>query len=55
VAGVAFAAVLGVSNIVGSAGREQWRANHRAASAAAAGEVMRWLEGGALGLRPVVD
>jgi nucleoside phosphorylase len=55
VAGVAFAAVLGVSNAVGSAGREQWRANHRAASAAAAAEVIRWLEGGALGLGPVVD
>ena len=54
-AGVAFVAVLGVSNVVGSSAREQWRVNHRAASGAAATEVVRWLERGAPGLAPVAD
>jgi len=48
--GIRFVAVLGVSNGVGSNAREQWRANHRAASAAAVAEVVRWLERGAPGL-----
>jgi nucleoside phosphorylase len=54
-AGVAFVAVFGVSNVVGSSAREQWRAHHRAASGAAATEVVRWLERGAAGLAPVAD
>jgi nucleoside phosphorylase len=48
--GVRFVAVFGVSNVVGSKARDEWRANHRAASAAAAAEVVRWLERGAPGL-----
>jgi nucleoside phosphorylase len=52
---VAFVAVLGVSNVVGSSAREQWRAHHRAASCAAATEVVGWLERGAAGLAPVAD
>lgn len=36
VAGIPCAIVLGVANIVGARGREQWRANHVAASAQAA-------------------
>lgn len=54
-AGVPFVAVLGVSNVVGSSAREQWRANHRFASREAAGVIARWLERGALGLAPVAD
>jgi nucleoside phosphorylase len=53
--GVPFVAVLGVSNVVGSSAREQWRANHRFASSEAAGVIVRWLERGALGLAPVAD
>jgi nucleoside phosphorylase len=48
--GIRFVTVLGVSNVVGSSARNQWRANHRTASAAAAAEVVRWLERGAPGL-----
>ncbi len=51
--GVAFVAVLGVSNAVGSSAREQWKAHHRTASAAAAAAVLQWLERGAPGLPPV--
>jgi nucleoside phosphorylase len=53
--GVAFAAVLGVANIVGSKAREQWRENHVRAAEAAATEVVRWLQSGAVGLAPVAD
>ncbi|HEY1954712.1 MAG TPA: hypothetical protein VGH28_03855 [Polyangiaceae bacterium] len=34
-AGVPFSAIFGVANIVGARGREEWRANHEAAAAAA--------------------
>jgi len=44
--GVPFAAALGVANDVGSAAREQWRAHHRAAAAAAIAIVTRWMQGG---------
>jgi nucleoside phosphorylase len=47
--GLAFSAVLGVANIVGAQAREQWRANHRSASDAAARHLLRWLELGARG------
>src|SRR5260370_13344020 len=49
VRGVVFSAVLGVANIVGAQAREQWRANHRRASEAAARHLLRWLELGARG------
>jgi nucleoside phosphorylase len=42
--GVPFAAVLGVANVVGSHAREQWRANHHAASEAAIRVVTAWIE-----------
>ena len=45
--GVPFAAVIGVANFVGSGAREEWRANHHAASAAVARCILRWLEGSA--------
>ena len=47
--GVPFAAALGVANDVGSAAREQWRAHHRAAAAAAIAVVTRWMQGGLAG------
>jgi nucleoside phosphorylase len=53
--GVPFVAVLGVSNVVGSSAREQWRSSHRSASRAAAGAIVGWLERGAPGLAPVAD
>jgi futalosine hydrolase len=49
-AGVPFAAALGVANVVGSQGREQWRKNHRAASDAAVALTLAWLRAGGLGL-----
>jgi futalosine hydrolase len=42
--GVPFAAALGVANIVGSRARDEWRAHHRAAAAAAADVVLRALD-----------
>jgi nucleoside phosphorylase len=48
--GVPFAAALGVANAVGARAREQWRAHHRDASAAASGVVLDWLGRGAPGL-----
>ncbi|HEY1694466.1 MAG TPA: hypothetical protein VGG39_19990 [Polyangiaceae bacterium] len=41
--GVPFAAALGVANRVGSSARDEWRANHRNAAAAAADVVIRTL------------
>jgi nucleoside phosphorylase len=41
--GVPFGAVLGVANVVGSRARNEWQMNHRAASHAAAGVLLRWL------------
>jgi nucleoside phosphorylase len=49
-AGVPFAALLGVANLVGSSAREQWRANHNAAADAAAAALLSWLERGGIGL-----
>ncbi len=43
-AGVPFGAVLAVANVVGGDARSEWRANHRAAEAAAAAVVRRWLD-----------
>ena len=48
--GVPFAAVLGVSNRVGSTGRVEWQRNHRAAASAACGVVERWIEDGGAGI-----
>jgi futalosine hydrolase len=42
--GIPFTAVLGVANAVGSRARDEWRTNHRAAAAAAANLVARWLQ-----------
>ncbi len=47
--GIPFTAVLGVANAVGSRARDEWRANHRRAAAAAAEVVTRWLQAGAPG------
>lgn len=47
--GIPFTAVLGVANSVGSRARDEWRANHRRAAAAAAEVVTRWLQAGAPG------
>ena len=49
-AAVPFAAALGVANMVGSQGREQWRRNNRAASEAAVALTLAWLRAGGLGL-----
>ena len=49
-ANVPFAAVLGIANLVGSTGREQWRANHLRAGSAAAAFIARWMEAGAAGI-----
>lgn len=46
-AGVAFAAVLGVANVVGTRAREQWQANHHRVAARAASVVLHWLRDGA--------
>src|SRR5580658_5346328 len=42
--GVPFAAVLGVANAVGSAGRAEWRSHHVRASEAAARLVLTWIQ-----------
>ncbi|HEX3344431.1 MAG TPA: hypothetical protein VHS09_07645 [Polyangiaceae bacterium] len=42
--GVPFGAALGVANVVGSRAREEWRAHHRAAAAAAVDVVLRCVE-----------
>lgn len=44
-AGVPCASVLGISNVVGSEGRAEWRANHVAAARAACDRVAAWLVG----------
>jgi futalosine hydrolase len=49
-ASIPFATALGVANGVGSRGREEWRANHRTASAAAIAVLVRWIEAGAAGI-----
>lgn len=48
--GVPLACVLGVSNLVGATGRDEWRNHHKRASQAAAEIVSRWLVAGAMGL-----
>jgi nucleoside phosphorylase len=48
--GVPFVAALGVANGVGARGREEWRQNHRAASAAAVSVLTSWMRAGAPGL-----
>jgi nucleoside phosphorylase len=53
--GVPFAAVLGVANLVGAGGREQWRAHHRRAEHVAGERVLRWLREGAVGLPPAAS
>jgi nucleoside phosphorylase len=50
--GVPFVSVFGVANLVGSAGRAEWLANHQRAEEAAGALVLRWIHGGAAGLRP---
>lgn len=50
--GVPFACVLGVSNVVGSRGREQWRAHHKEAARRACERIERWLDRSAPGLPP---
>jgi nucleoside phosphorylase len=50
--GVPFVAALGVANGVGARGREEWRQNHRAASAAAIAVLLGWMRSGAPGLAP---
>jgi nucleoside phosphorylase len=47
---VPFAAVLGVSNIVGSTGAQDWRQFQRAAVNAAAEVIVTWIQRGAQGL-----
>ena len=47
---VPFAAVLGVTNVVGSAGRADWRQFQRDAAVAAAELIVTWIQTGAQGL-----
>jgi nucleoside phosphorylase len=49
-ADIPFAAVLGVTNIVGSTGRQDWRQYQREAAVAAAEVIVGWLRGGGPGL-----
>lgn len=49
-ADVPFAAILGVTNVVGSAGREDWRQFQRDAAIAAAESLVTWIQNGAQGL-----
>lgn len=49
-ADVPFAAVLGVTNMVGSSGRADWRVYQRDAAIAAAEAIVSWLRAGAPGL-----
>jgi nucleoside phosphorylase len=47
---IPFAAVLGVTNMVGSTGRQDWRQYQRDAAVAAAEVIVSWLRAGAPGL-----
>jgi futalosine hydrolase len=47
---IPFACVLGVSNRVGSTGRDEWRSHHKGAALAACEVINRWLANGAAGL-----
>lgn len=49
-ASVPFAAVLGVTNVVGSKARDDWRTYQRSAAVAAAECVVSWIQQGAQGL-----
>ncbi|MDB4974409.1 MAG: hypothetical protein JWN48_2750 [Myxococcaceae bacterium] len=51
-ADIPFAAVLGVTNMVGSTGRTDWHQYQRDAAVAAAEVIVSWLRRGAPGLRP---
>jgi nucleoside phosphorylase len=51
-ADIPFAAVLGVTNMVGSSGRADWRAYQRDAAIAAAEVIVSWLRQGAVGVPP---
>lgn len=51
-ADIPFAAVLGVTNVVGSTGRTDWRQYQRDAAIVAAEALVSWLRGGAVGLPP---
>jgi nucleoside phosphorylase len=53
--GVPFVALFGVANSVGSRGRDEWRQNHRAASASAIAVLLAWLGAGARGLAARAD
>jgi nucleoside phosphorylase len=50
---VPFAAVLGVANFVGGAGRSEWLAHHLRAEVAAGERVLQWIRAGAPGLPPI--
>ena len=50
-AGIPFAAVMGVTNIVGAEGRKHWRQNHSAAARLVCAHVRSWLDAGAAGSR----
>jgi nucleoside phosphorylase len=47
---VPFVAALGVANTVGGRARDEWKRNHRAASAAAIGLLVKWMSEGAAGV-----
>ncbi len=49
-ADVPFAAILGVTNVVGSAGRDDWRQFQRDAAIAAGESLVTWIQTGAQGL-----
>jgi nucleoside phosphorylase len=49
-ANVPFGAVLGVTNVVGSQGRHDWRQYQRDAAVVAAEAIIAWIQGGAAGL-----
>ncbi len=48
--GVPFVAALGVANVVGGRARDEWKRNHRAASEAAIGVLVKWMSAGAAGV-----
>jgi futalosine hydrolase len=53
--GVPFAAVLGVANLVGARGRNEWTTHHRRAERVAGERVLQWLLAGAIGLPSGAD